>query len=216
MRLTISASASASRSPAPGSRLTSALPGLEVELALRRPGRARVQGDHAARHGRDHEEREPDRDLERRPLLVGEREVVEPDRAVADGRNSASPERTAQQSRRPRIRRSSRCSRWRCGGERERAQLALLVGERRPARRAASGGVSGRSGGGPSPGSPGDGPKGAGPLVGVMRRLPPSLRRRPRAATAPARAGVPPRSRSGPPAAGRSRARTTGSAACRR
>ena len=85
IRLMTSASASASRSPSTGFSAHQPLPRLEVELALGRAGRARVQPDHAARHGRDHEEREPDRDLERRPLLVGEHEVVEPHRAVADG-----------------------------------------------------------------------------------------------------------------------------------
>ena len=54
-----------------------------MQLALGRAGRARVQRDHAAGGGRVHEERQPDRDLEARPDLVGHVEVGQPHRAVA-------------------------------------------------------------------------------------------------------------------------------------
>ena len=47
-------------------------PGFEVELALGRARRARVQRDDAPGRRRVHEEREPDRDLEARPHVVGQ------------------------------------------------------------------------------------------------------------------------------------------------
>ena len=122
------------------------LPRLEVELALGRAGRARVEPDHAARDGRDHEEREPDRDLERRPLLVGEHEVVEPHRAVADGAElgvarAHRPAGLAHAQDPPLVEVQQVAV---LGRERERAQLALLVRVRRRRRRG-GGGSAGRS-----------------------------------------------------------------------
>jgi len=49
-----------------------------VQLALGRPGRARVQRDHPLAALSRHEERECDRNLEPRPQVVVQREVVQP------------------------------------------------------------------------------------------------------------------------------------------
>ena len=137
MRLTISASASASRSASAGFSATSRCHDSRSSSHSVAPAGLGIQRDHAARHGRDHEEREPDRDLERRPLLVGQREVVEPDRAVADGAElglarAHRPAGLADAQDPPLVEMQQVAVR---GGERERAQLALLVGSRPPARR---------------------------------------------------------------------------------
>ena len=84
MRLTTSASASASRCEQDRVELDELVPALQVQLGLGRAGRARVQRHDRVRARRAQEERQPDRQLERRPQLVGEDEVVEPQRARAD------------------------------------------------------------------------------------------------------------------------------------
>ena len=66
-----------------GFSATHPVPGLEVQLALGRAARARVHRDHAGGDRRLHEERQPDRDLEARPQIVGDLEVREPQRPVA-------------------------------------------------------------------------------------------------------------------------------------
>ena len=67
-RLTISASTSGSSSASTGLAAHELVPGLEVELALGRAGRARVERDDARRRRSLHEEEgQADRDLELRP-----------------------------------------------------------------------------------------------------------------------------------------------------
>src|SRR5581483_8937604 len=58
-------------------------PGAEVELALGRARRARVEGGDLPRHGALEQKGEPDRDPELGPKLVRELEALEPEHAVA-------------------------------------------------------------------------------------------------------------------------------------
>ena len=117
-------------------------PGCEVQLALGRAGRARVERDDAPGGGRVHEEGEPDRDLEARPDVVGQLDVGQPLRAAA--RSAGTPHRpsAAPSSSRRRTRSALH----------QVQQVAVVAGDARAAevaplrrRRSASVGAGGRT-----------------------------------------------------------------------
>ena len=101
------------------------VPRREVQLALGRAGRARIQRDDPARGAAREEEREADRDLELRPQVVVERE---------DRRGRWSACRSGRRPGSSRAHRAARLADAEDAAVDEVQQVAVVVGQRRPQR----------------------------------------------------------------------------------